>query len=355
MDEASPFELDPAFLSTDLEDWDPTLVVPEPWEEFVNYPSELDTSYDFFPGPADLLSPESSFASSAATTMSSPSNADTPSSQSNPSLQQRTDGLAQGLRLQTCGGSLQVLGQDGTPELYEDFNLYSPSSSFSEDERMISIGSWFSPSSQQSGAELGPSTEQLSGGAMRLTEGDYPVLQESSSSRGASGDEWHEQSWELAGLESLQQTTEGAATGSTQGSGLASAPESKVQPGGDEMVVRVRPHLMQRAELGLTQIPQHSDLRSGLTRTTVPVSSLGHGTIKSFKTNSASGINSSGSLSIRRGIGIGEEAPRIDRRRAYTSLVDDFETTTNTFAGCCGSNCYFIAQPSTAAFVTAGG
>ncbi|KAH7158273.1 hypothetical protein B0J13DRAFT_192830 [Dactylonectria estremocensis] len=126
----SAFAIDQSFAVVDLEMATPALPALEPWEEFIQYPTaDLPADYDFFYDPEGYLSPESSSSLSAFSTKPV-----TPSSQ------------------QDMSGSFSLSTGEAavpSPQLpfnhtdsihdYVDFNLFSPQSSFSEDDHMVPI------------------------------------------------------------------------------------------------------------------------------------------------------------------------------------------------------------------------
>ncbi|KAL7816689.1 hypothetical protein V8C26DRAFT_428923 [Trichoderma gracile] len=131
--------LDPTFTFTGLDGLDSTDQMFEPWEEFVQYPpADVDDNYDFFLDPEGYFSSQSSASSSSA----SPPKALTPASQQDV---QAAAGPAEreGLSSQSASPQLPFLQDNHTTSSgsYTDFNLFSPSSSFSEDERMVPISS----------------------------------------------------------------------------------------------------------------------------------------------------------------------------------------------------------------------
>ncbi|TFA99028.1 hypothetical protein CCMA1212_009210 [Trichoderma ghanense] len=131
--------LDPTFTFTGLDGLESTDQMFESWEEFVQYPpADVDDSYDFFLDPEGYFSSQSSASSSSA----SPPKALTPASQ------QDVRAIAgpeerEGLSSQSASPQLPFLQDSHTTSSgsYTDFNLFSPSSSFSEDDRMVPISS----------------------------------------------------------------------------------------------------------------------------------------------------------------------------------------------------------------------
>ncbi|KPM46474.1 hypothetical protein AK830_g235 [Neonectria ditissima] len=130
---ASSFAIDQSFAPMDMETLTPALSGLEPWEEFIQYPSaDLPDDYDFFYDPQGYLSPLSSSSLSACSTK--------PVTPTSTSSQQDLSGS---YNLST--GEVSVpsphLPFDQTDSIhdYVDFNLFSPQSSFSEDDQMVPI------------------------------------------------------------------------------------------------------------------------------------------------------------------------------------------------------------------------
>lgn len=134
----SMFGIDPTFTFAGLDSIEPNDQTYESWEEFIQYPMDVaDENYDFFLDPEGYLSSQSSASSSSA----SPPKAFTPASQQD---LQASFGLEEreGFSSESTSPELPFL-QDNHTGLnnYTDFSLFSPSSSFSEDDRMLSISS----------------------------------------------------------------------------------------------------------------------------------------------------------------------------------------------------------------------
>ncbi|KAH7169228.1 hypothetical protein DER46DRAFT_257414 [Fusarium sp. MPI-SDFR-AT-0072] len=101
----------------------------EPWEQFVQFPAE-DDNYDFFNDPEGYFSPgSSSFLSEDSTKPV------TPTTDQDLLRRPRDEDLA-GL---TDLAAYMPFNQTEANHDYVDFNLYSPASIFSEDERMVPI------------------------------------------------------------------------------------------------------------------------------------------------------------------------------------------------------------------------
>lgn len=136
----SMFGIDPTFTFAGLDSFESNDQTYESWEEFIQYPVDVaDESYDFFLDPEGYLSSQSSASSSSA----SPPKAFTPASQQDQDLQ-ASFGLEEreAFSSESTSPELPFL-QDNHTGLnnYTDFSLFSPSSSFSEDDRMLSISS----------------------------------------------------------------------------------------------------------------------------------------------------------------------------------------------------------------------
>ncbi|KAL7922768.1 hypothetical protein ACQKWADRAFT_326403 [Trichoderma austrokoningii] len=133
------FGIDPTFTFAGLDSLESNDQTYESWEEFIQYPVDVaDENYDFFLDPEGYLSSQSSASSSSA----SPAKAFTPASsqqdlQASFGVEER-----EGSSSQSTSPELPFL-QDNHTGLnnYTDFSLFSPSSSFSEDDRMLSISS----------------------------------------------------------------------------------------------------------------------------------------------------------------------------------------------------------------------
>lgn len=128
---SSSFDLDSTFDFSGLENLDPATLPYDPFEEFVQYPSMDASEFDFLLETGDYLSSQSgtSASSSSATPSSQQESGAPPGGEFiNPDLQERSP-------------SFPYLERSGSSSDYTDFNLFSPSSSFSEDERMLPIGS----------------------------------------------------------------------------------------------------------------------------------------------------------------------------------------------------------------------
>jgi hypothetical protein len=123
--------LDQTFTPIDLENFNPSLSALEPWDEFIQYPpADVNDEYDFFNDPAGYFSPESASSSSVSAYSTKPV---TPTSQQELSAPYDLPGG-------TIAASPQLpFNQTESTSNYVDFNLFSPDSSFSEDEQMVPI------------------------------------------------------------------------------------------------------------------------------------------------------------------------------------------------------------------------
>lgn len=134
----SMFGIDPSFTFAGLDNFESNDQTYESWEEFIQYPVDVaDEHYDFFLDPEGYLSSQSSASSSSA----SPPKASTPASQQD---LQASFGLEEreGMLSESTSPELPFLQVNHTGlNNYTDFSLFSPSSSFSEDDRMLSISS----------------------------------------------------------------------------------------------------------------------------------------------------------------------------------------------------------------------
>ncbi|KAL4721856.1 hypothetical protein ACLX1H_011047 [Fusarium chlamydosporum] len=101
------------------------------WEQFIQFPA-VDDSYDFFTDPEGYFSPQSSSISEYSAKPATPTTEE--------DLLRRPRGTAD-VEIADLGDSAAYLpfNQVDANHNYVDFNLYSPESSFSEDERMVPI------------------------------------------------------------------------------------------------------------------------------------------------------------------------------------------------------------------------
>ncbi|KAF4451766.1 hypothetical protein F53441_5300 [Fusarium austroafricanum] len=106
----------------------------ESWEQFIQYPV-VDDSYDFFNDPEGYFSPESSSSLSEDSTKPH-----TPTTEQDLYRHRtRSDAELAELTGLTVPAAYLPFNQTEANHDYVDFNLYSPESSFSEDERMVPI------------------------------------------------------------------------------------------------------------------------------------------------------------------------------------------------------------------------
>ncbi|KAK9442299.1 transcription factor Cys6 [Metarhizium brunneum] len=134
---SSSFDLDSGFDFSGLENLDPATLTYDPFDEFIQFPP-MDTPDLDFPLESEA------YLSSQPTTTTSSSSAASPL-RSFALLSQPELGAPPGVEfvnpeLQEISPNLPFLGRSGSSSDYIDFNLYSPESSFSEDERMLPIG-----------------------------------------------------------------------------------------------------------------------------------------------------------------------------------------------------------------------
>lgn len=154
---ASPFDMDATFSFDALDTFEPALGAPtDPWDEFVQYPPMGQAEdYDFFADPDSFLSSQSSDADMSAARISIP--ASSPRSGAPPGrgpdagrTESHTELLAGAALPASVSAHMPYEDSQDWGGDYSDFNLYSPGSSFSEDERMLDIGSSTSGLSTQS-------------------------------------------------------------------------------------------------------------------------------------------------------------------------------------------------------------
>lgn len=139
MDDLEAFltpSLDLDFSFSHLESMDP-LAADFTWDDFMQFPAmDAAADYDFH------LYPENDFAgqSSGSSSSISPFKVSTPQSQQEPGAPPAPD-TAPLQGVQAASPKYPFLDQPGSAGNYTDFNLFSPESSFSEDDRMLSVGS----------------------------------------------------------------------------------------------------------------------------------------------------------------------------------------------------------------------
>ncbi|OAA53269.1 hypothetical protein ISF_08883 [Cordyceps fumosorosea ARSEF 2679] len=143
------FDTNLPFTFDTLDTFDSTLAAPtDLWGEFIQYPPvDQPEDYDFFADPESFLSSQSSDADLSAARISIP--ASSPRSGAPPGRgpdagsSEYYAGLLDGADMVASlsqSAQLPYDLQDSAGD-YTDFNLYSPRSTFSEDERMLDIGS----------------------------------------------------------------------------------------------------------------------------------------------------------------------------------------------------------------------
>ncbi|KAM4061163.1 transcription factor Cys6 [Hirsutella rhossiliensis] len=108
-----------------------------PWDDFMQFPPmDAAADYDFYLDPNNYFTSQSSISSSSA----SPFKIPTPQSLQEPGAPPGPDTTtAQGAH--AASPQYPFLDPSGFAGDYTDFNLFSPQSSFSEDDRMLSVGS----------------------------------------------------------------------------------------------------------------------------------------------------------------------------------------------------------------------
>ncbi len=152
---ASPFDMDASFSFDALDTFAPASAAAEPWDEFIQYPPMGQAEdYDFFADPESFLSSQSSDADMSASRLSvaatSPRSGAPPGRDPDSGrAESHTELLAGAVLSASVSAQLPYESPDSAGD-YTDFNLYSPGSSFSEDERMLDIGSSTSGLSTQS-------------------------------------------------------------------------------------------------------------------------------------------------------------------------------------------------------------
>ncbi|OAA74902.1 hypothetical protein LEL_06890 [Akanthomyces lecanii RCEF 1005] len=152
---ASPFDMDASFSFDALDNFAPASAAAEPWDEFIQYPPMGQAEdYDFFADPESFLSSQSSDADMSASRLSvaatSPRSGAPPGRDpDNGRAESHTELLAGAVLSASVSAQMPYESPESAGD-YTDFNLYSPGSSFSEDERMLDIGSSTSGLSTQS-------------------------------------------------------------------------------------------------------------------------------------------------------------------------------------------------------------
>jgi hypothetical protein len=147
------------------------------WEDFIHYPQEeMDTDYDFFFDPQGFLSPLVSDASSSASGSKSISPTSQPEFPATGFEDQHLP-VETALSTEEQNVLLPYMDVSGGSNTYTDFNLYSPQSSFSEDDRMLSVASTTPATSSADGSQLpSPPDRPPSDGAMFGEIGEADLL-----------------------------------------------------------------------------------------------------------------------------------------------------------------------------------
>lgn len=138
---SSSFDQDLTFSFTGLEDFDHTALSYDLFDEFVQFPPTDTPDFDSLLDTTDYNSSQSSSSSSFA---ASPLKSVTPSSQQDPAAPAGAELVNPELQARTP--NFPFSDHAASSSDYTDFNLFSPSSSFSEDERMLPISSLSSSS-----------------------------------------------------------------------------------------------------------------------------------------------------------------------------------------------------------------
>ncbi|OAA35427.1 Zn(2)-C6 fungal-type DNA-binding domain protein [Metarhizium rileyi] len=133
----SSFDLDSSFDFTGFGNLDPTSLPYDLFDEFVQFPS-LDTpDYDLFLDSGEYL-PSQPTTTASSSSAASPLKSFSPVSQQEPGAPPGAESVNP--ELQERWSNFPFPERSGSSSDYTDFNLYSPRSSFSEDERMLPIG-----------------------------------------------------------------------------------------------------------------------------------------------------------------------------------------------------------------------
>ncbi|KAG8406427.1 hypothetical protein J3458_021258 [Metarhizium acridum] len=133
---SSSFDLDPGFDFSGLENLDPATLTYDPFDEFVQFPAMDTPDLDFLLESEGYLSSQPTTTTSSSS-VASPLKSFTPSS--HPELGAPPGAEFVHPELQESSPNFPFLDRSGSSSDYIDFNLYSPESSFSEDERMLPI------------------------------------------------------------------------------------------------------------------------------------------------------------------------------------------------------------------------
>ncbi|KAK3182198.1 tRNA-specific adenosine deaminase 2 [Lecanicillium sp. MT-2017a] len=169
----SPFDFDASGFSFDAFDaFAPVADGSNLWDEFVQYPPmDLSDDYDFFTDPQSYFSSQSSERATADACLLSHSRSSAPA--------ERGPDVESGESRTTDSPQLPYLEQSGSGSGsdYADFNLFSPGSTFSEDDRMLQVSSSASTLSSVYDQPLSASAsprDQLESGATLAVGRDQP-------------------------------------------------------------------------------------------------------------------------------------------------------------------------------------
>jgi hypothetical protein len=135
---SSFFDLESSFDFSGLDNLDSAALPYDPFEEFVQFPPMDTSDIDFLLETGDYVSSQATTTASSSSA-ASPLKSLTPSSQQDPGVPFGTEFVNPDL--QESSSNFPFLERSGSSSDYTDFNLFSPGSSFSEDERMLPIGS----------------------------------------------------------------------------------------------------------------------------------------------------------------------------------------------------------------------
>lgn len=130
----STFEWDPSTSLAGLDDLDAAIMHYDSFDELIQFPQLVPSDAYFFPDASDYTSSQSTPSSAT-----SPTKSRTPTSQQGLAAPSGPEFVIPQLQEQDWLADLPFLERARSASDYTDFNLYSPASSFSEDERMLSI------------------------------------------------------------------------------------------------------------------------------------------------------------------------------------------------------------------------
>jgi hypothetical protein len=158
---ASPFDFDASNLSFDgFDAFASTADAGSLWDEFVQYPPmDLGDDYDFLADPESYLSSQPSEPATRVDGLASQARPET-------AHDRRLD-VRSGESRTADSPQLPYLDQSGSSSDYTDFNLFSPGSTFSEDDRMLQVSSSSSTLSsvnEQQDSDRVPVTDMLDRG-----------------------------------------------------------------------------------------------------------------------------------------------------------------------------------------------